>query len=339
MTSTAQPTGAQAQVARLLTLVPFLHHHEQVRLVDAADLLGTTPEQVLRDLKVLFMCGLPGGLPDDLIDVDLEAIEGDDETPRAAGVIRVSNVDYLDRPMRLSPIEASAMMVSLRLLRESAPPETMAVVDRVLEKLQVASDGAAASARQVEVATPERSFSELAAELDRAAADRRQVRLRYHHPARDEITERVADPRGVVRTGGHAYLDAWCHRADGPRLFRLDRIIEAAVLDTPTTTEPAPPRDLSGTALVGPDAATARTVTLRLAPEAMWMTDYYAVTDTRALPEGGAEVDLPVADPRWLIRLLLRLAPHAEVVGPAEFTEGFASAVDQTLALYRDGVD
>ena len=45
---------------------------------------------------MLFLCGLPGGYPDDLIDVDLEALEGD-------GVIRVSNADYLARPLRLTP--------------------------------------------------------------------------------------------------------------------------------------------------------------------------------------------------------------------------------------------
>ena len=54
------------------------------------------------DLKVLFMCGLPGGYPDDLIDVDIDALEGPDGL-RADGVIRVSNADYLARPLRLTP--------------------------------------------------------------------------------------------------------------------------------------------------------------------------------------------------------------------------------------------
>ena len=47
------------------------------------------------------MCGLPGGYPDDLIDVDLDALEGPDGV-RTDGVIRVSNADYLARPLRLS---------------------------------------------------------------------------------------------------------------------------------------------------------------------------------------------------------------------------------------------
>ena len=44
-------SGARDQVARLLTLVPFLHHRDGVRLDDAARLLGTSSDQVLRDLN------------------------------------------------------------------------------------------------------------------------------------------------------------------------------------------------------------------------------------------------------------------------------------------------
>ena len=74
--SAATSSGAKDQVARLLTLVPYLHTHGQVRLDEAAAALGVEPDQLLGDLKVLLMCGLPGGYPDDLIDVDLDALEG-----------------------------------------------------------------------------------------------------------------------------------------------------------------------------------------------------------------------------------------------------------------------
>ena len=91
-------SAAKDQVARLLTLVPFLHARGQIRLDDAATALGVPADQLVKDLKVLLMCGLPGGYPDDLIDVDLDALEG----PEADGVIRVSNADYLARPLRLT---------------------------------------------------------------------------------------------------------------------------------------------------------------------------------------------------------------------------------------------
>jgi len=128
------PASAKDQVARLLTLVPYLHAHGEVRLDEAARALGVGPDQLFGDLKVLFMCGLPGGYPDDLIDVDLDALEGE-------GVIRVSNADYLARPLRLTPTEASAIIVALRALRAGSEPDTREVVDRALAKLEAAAAG------------------------------------------------------------------------------------------------------------------------------------------------------------------------------------------------------
>ena len=132
------PASAKDQVARLLTLVPYLHAHGEVRLDEAARALGVEPDQLLGDLKVLFMCGLPGGYPDDLIDVDIDALEGPDGV-RTDGVIRVSNADYLARPLRLSPTEASAVIVALRALRNGAKDDTREVVDRALAKLEAAA--------------------------------------------------------------------------------------------------------------------------------------------------------------------------------------------------------
>ncbi len=332
------PSGARDQVARLLTLVPFLHHRDGVRLDEAARLLGTTSDQVLRDLKVLFMCGLPGGLPGDLIDVDLDAIQTEQGSVITEGVIRVENAEYLARPLRLSATEASAIIVALRMLRDTSTDDTRALVGRVLDKLE----GAAATAGAAHVAvTPSPRDAEQVAivertrQLEEAVAAGRQVRLTYYVPSRDEESERVVDPRGVVTHGIFSYLDAWCHRAEGERLFRLDRITRLEVLDTPTATDPQPPRDLSDglfTDVEGPDQVVA---TVRLAPEARWATDYYPVREVRVEQDGTAEVDLVVVDPRWLTRLLLRLAPYAEVVAPEEFIDSFTTSAQDTLSLYR----
>src|SRR5262249_25372986 len=132
--STATGSAAKDQVARLLRLVPFLHSRGQVSLEDAARVLGVAPDQLDRDLRVLFLCGLPGGYPDDLIDVDLDALEGE-------GVIRVTNADYLARPLRLTPTEATAIIVALRALRNGADADTRVVVDRALAKLEEAAAG------------------------------------------------------------------------------------------------------------------------------------------------------------------------------------------------------
>jgi proteasome accessory factor C len=335
-------TGAKDQVARLLTLVPYLHSHPEVRLDETARAVGSTPEQVVKDLGVLFMCGLPGGYPDDLIDVDLDALEDPEEGGlRLEGVIRVSNADYLARPLRLTPTEATAIIVALRALRGTAPPDTQEVVDRALAKLEAAA--AASTPGGTPLVEPgdddDAGASRLRASLEDAVARRRQVRLTYYVPARDEESERVVDPRGVVTSSGVAYLDAWCHSAEAPRLFRLDRIHEATVLDSAVETAPEPPRDLSDGLFQRSEETTL--VTLTLQPQARWVVEYYQVEQVRPTrgsgPDGTLEVDMKVADERWLRRLLMRLAPYARVVSPPQLDADFRATAQRTLGLYEDG--
>jgi len=325
------PGGAKAQVARLLRLVPYLHAHGSVRIEEAATALGVTPTQLVSDLKVLFMCGLPGGYPDDLIDVDLDALEG----PDGDGVIRVSNVDYLSRPLQLSPTEATAVIVALRALRNGATDTTREVVDRTLAKLEAAAQGRVDPRVDPGADPVVDDGSRFRPLLESAVADQRQVRLAYYVPSRDERSDRVVDPRGVVRTHGHDYLDAFCHSAEAPRLFRLDRIFDAELLDTPIETPAEAPRDLADGLFQR--SADTTVATVRLAPPAHWVVEYHPVQDVRRLPDGDLEVDLLVGDGRWLRRLLLRLAPHAEVIGPEEFTSTFMAAAQEALRLYEDG--
>lgn len=325
------PGGAKEQVGRLLRLVPYLYARGSVTVDEAAADLGVTPGVLVSDLKVLFMCGLPGGYPDDLIDVDLDAIEG----PEAEGVIRVSNADYLARPLQLSPTEATAVIVALRALRSGAGDATREIVDRTLAKLEAAVQGEFDPLVDPGTDRVGRDEQRFRADLDLATAQRRQVRLTYYVPARDQESERVVDPRGVVTAHGFAYLDAWCHSAEAPRLFRLDRIVEAEVLDEPVSTPVEPPRDLADGIFSRSEDTTLATV--RLAPQARWVVEYYPAEDVRELGGGALEVDLRVADKRWLRRLLLRLAPHARVVSPVDLQEAVAASAVDTLRLYDTG--
>ncbi len=324
---TAPVGGAKEQVARLLALVPYLHRRGEVHLDEAAKALGVPADQLLRDLRVLLMCGLPGGYPDDLIDVDLDALE----SPEGDGVIRVSNADYLVRPLRLTPTEASALIVALRAVRTGALDATRGVVDRTLAKLETAA-AQGSVAPQIDVGEDVDRHQALRATLDGAITAKHQVRLTYFVPSRDEESERIVDPHAVITQNGFAYLDAWCHSAEAPRWFRLDRISSVEVTDREVATTVWGPRSLSD-GLFAPAERTT-TVVLRLAPAARWVPEYYPVEDVRRFRDGSLQVTLEVSDPRWLERLLLRLAPHATVVSPAEFADSFRSTAAATLQLY-----
>lgn len=319
--------GARDQVARMLALVPYLQNRRDVSLAQVAADFGVSPDQIRKDLQVLWFCGLPGLTPDKMIDVDMEAIEDDPE-----GVVHIENADFLARPVRLGSSEASALIVALRALREGSPPEAREVVDRALAKLEEATAMGAEPPR-VELHLPARETEQVARRVREALARDRQARLDYYVPTRDESTRRTVDPIALLHSEGNDYLDAWCHQAGARRLFRLDRMTAVEVLDTPREShDDLAPRDL-GTGLFEP-AASDLVAVCRVAPHARWVADYYPVEQTSELDDGRLEITLRVGDPRWLVRLALRLAPAMEVVSPPGLRERLSATASAALSHY-----
>jgi proteasome accessory factor C len=124
----------------------------------------------------------------------------------------------------------------------------------------------------------------------------------------------------MVLIDGRTYLEAWCRSAAGMRLFRLDRVDDADVLDEPAVLPPqAQPSDFSeGLFRPSPDQSS---VVLELATDARWAAEYYPVDELTELPGGGARVRMRYSDRAWMIRLVLSLAGQATVVDPADLAD------------------
>ena len=266
----------------------------------------------------------------DLIDLDFDAYQEE-------GLIRLTNADYLARPLRLDSTEAAALVVGLRALREGSSGEQRAVVERTLQKVEQAAGEAASVAAQLDLRAPrDQEVESVKSTLEAALAAGRQVRLSHRSPTRDEVTTRVVEPIALLGTQGHLYLDAWCRSVEDRRLFRLDRVAEVHLLDDAVTENAAvPPLDLShGAFRPSPDALLA---TLRLGDRARWVAEYYPVESVEEAGDGRLRVRLRVGDPGWLTRLMLRLGGVARVEEPADMAEDVRRAADRALAGYRSG--
>src|SRR4051812_25987767 len=91
-------TSTPDRVTRLLALVPYLTARpDGVRVAEAARDFGVGERQLRSDLELLWMCGLPGYGPGDLIDM---SFEGDR--------VRVTFTAGMGRPLRLTTDEAGA---------------------------------------------------------------------------------------------------------------------------------------------------------------------------------------------------------------------------------------
>lgn len=317
---------APAQVARLLSMLPYLRSHPNARVSDVAEMFGVSQRQVVRDLHVLWFSGLPGLEMGDYIDVDMEAVEGE-------GVISVSNADYLARPLRLRTDEAVALLVALRTL--AAVPGTFQrdAIDRTVAKLEQAAGELAAHANAVQVQVDGDAVADVAATIREALDDRLRVHLSYWVPARDEATERDVDPMRLVVADGRLYLEGWCHRAAAVRLFRLDRVLSVKVLDEHA--EPpdgAAPRDLSEGLFRPSDDD--ELVTIELTSAGRWVADYYPHEGFDELPDGGIRLRLRARDRQWMRRLALRLGPHVRIIEPVDLAAEVTAVARDTLAAY-----
>ncbi|MGI8700484.1 MAG: helix-turn-helix transcriptional regulator [Nocardioidaceae bacterium] len=316
---------AQGQVARMLELVPYLQARGGVPVADVARDFGVTTAQIVKDLNVLWFCGLPNAVSGDMIDVDMDALQDE-------GVVRLTNADYLSRPLRLSSAEALALIVALRALAESAGPLERAAVDRALAKIEAAAGERSSPAAVVDVQL-DTGDPRIREAVDLALRERRQLHLTYYVARRDETTERVADPLRLVYFEGRPYLEAWCHRAQETRLFTIDNITAATVLDTPA----APPVDVSlldvSKGAFRPDPADPVAV-VDLEPGARWVADYYPTEGSTELPDGGLRVRVRYTDVQWLRRLVMRLGGAARIVEPSSLADSVRDLARQTLAHY-----
>jgi proteasome accessory factor C len=315
---------SQERLPRLLALVPYLIARPGIAVDEAAADFGVSAKQLRKDLELLWMCGLPGYGPGDLIDL---SFEGD--------TISVNFDAGMSRPLRLTGSEATALLVALRTLLDAPGVADADAVRRAVAKVEAAAGQAQPAGVAVGLGVREGETTAKTREVVQSALrGSRAVRMTYYTASKDEITERTVDPMRMLIVEGRSYLEAWCRRAEGVRLFRLDRIDDVTALDERAAPPPyAEQTDTTaGLFRPKPDQAVAQLV---LSPDARWVSEYYPVEDTAELDDGRLRVWMRYADTSWMVRLLLGLGGDAVVESPAALAEGLRSRALEALARYR----
>src|SRR5438067_3882630 len=173
------PPASSDRLGRLLNLVPYLLARPGIRIVEAATDLGVSEKQLREDRELLWVCGLPGYGPGDLIDM---ALDGDRVT--------ITYDAGIDRPLRLTREEALALVVALRLLAETPGVGHRDAIERALAKIESAAGDLASAPVAVRLPGNRDRLAALRSAVER----RRALRITYYTATRDETTIRVVDP-------------------------------------------------------------------------------------------------------------------------------------------------
>ena len=314
---------ASERLTRLLALVPYLLNRQGIPMEQAAKDAGITVDQLEKDLFLLFVCGLPGHMPDDLIEADWED-----------GLVYLGNADTIARPLRLGAEEVATLLVGLRLLAGLPGSHDRVALDKAMAKLQEVAGAAAGKAdERVGVDVGPAPDEAVLAGARRALAEKRRLHLRYYAANKDQTTERDVEPMRLVLVDGHTYLEGWCHRAEDVRLFRLDRVLALDVLDVAAEVPAdAVAHDLQqGLFSPSPQDTIAE---LELEREAQWVTEHYPCEEVVALDGGRLFVRVRSGDPEWIVRLAMRLGPTARIVAPPELADRVRAAAAEALTAY-----
>lgn len=312
---------ATDQVARMLALVPYLQRLPGTTLTEAAIEFGVDPDQILNDLRALWMCGLPGGLPDDLIEVDMDGIEAD-------GQIYISNAEYLTRPITFSHEEATALTVALHAIAEAATEEVAAGAASAAAKLQELT-GRAPDV-EVELEAGQLRIRQL---LQQAIKDGVRVLISYATgDSRFRVLWTEVEPALVHSLSGYLYLEAYRSDRDEWRTYRLDRIEDVQLTETPATHTDGPLEFESDWIKRLTQEGVVR---LEFGQELAWLTDRYPVTEVVANGDTYQAV-FPVARSEWLVALLMRHGGKIKVIEPAEFGKRATEVAQECLDWYRE---
>ncbi len=313
--------------ARLVTLAGILIHAgragERLAAAELQEQLQLSEEELREDIDVLNVVNFGGGsyvLYAEILDTEEgEVIEVDPE-PYS---------DNFDRPARLLPVEAKALIAAIDLLGEHIPEGSLA---SAREKI-VAALGADPMEQGLQVAHGRRDDPDVARRISRGIVEHRLIELDYYKENEDEFSHRRVEPYALVNGREGWYVASFDPARDAVRHFRLDRIKWAALTDEHFEPRPEvdPAAEVEGWMRTG-EVQASRTARLWVSPErARWARESRRVVQER--PDGSVVVELSFAGVQWLVREVLKEAGDAAVLEPEDAREAVLAAAARLHAV------
>ncbi len=314
-------TPAGERLRRVLAMVPWVVANPGVAVDQIAERFGISETDVLDDLHVVWMVGLPPYTPDALVEVVVEDSR-----------VWIHYADFFARPLRMTPGQGLALLASSDALLSLPGTDPAGPLSRALDKLAAALNIDVDESLQVSLGA---AGTEHLEPLRAAIAAGTEVQIEYFSYGRDQVSSRRVAPWHLSSNGGAWYVEAWCHNANGERLFRLDRIAELATTGQVSEHPPRGPRgkEPGFQPMAGHDR-----IKLRLTKGASWVVDTYPCEQVERHDDESVTATLAVSSTPWLERLLLRLGPDAEVVPDGSFDGAdnvAAAAARRILGRYR----
>jgi predicted DNA-binding transcriptional regulator YafY len=290
-----------------MDLIPYVLENPGVSIAELSARFSVTQAQIESDLQLVFMCGLPGYTPYELIDVAFED-----------GVVSIIDPQVLDKPRKFSSNEIVVIALGLKILIDINQTNSTA-----LTKLKQLSDKIAklGSIKSILMAGDVSAipFFEI---ISKAISEQRVLDLQYHSLTKDEITQRKVLPEKMYFLNGSLYLSAIDTDIDSDRVFKVDLIKECKIGER-----------VAGKKVL--ESSFETTVILDVQKQSRNFIERNSSIITAMQQNGDTtRVHLQVSNLEWIKLSVLSNAPGITVVSPEPLANAVKQSARDLLALY-----
>jgi proteasome accessory factor C len=299
-----------AKTARLLDLVPFITTHQGISVKDLANEFDVSTDELLDDLNTLWMCGLPGYTPLELIDLSFES-----------GYVSIRNAEILQKVRLLTKEELVVVAIGLDFLRESIDQDRedlLSALDSLQKRIKSLIGDIAQASPTVDSAHR--------AIILRALKERKDIEIEYHSLIRDEVASRRVTPIQLGEDKGIEVLLAYCNKASGFRTFRLDNVRKAALLEASAQIANATN-----------EANSLFTAKCRINSRLRTTYERFRIeTSPLARRDMDSVIEVSSFSQDWLIRNFMSTLGNAEILEPSDLAKIVGRKAQATLDLYSN---
>ncbi|MFZ9921612.1 MAG: WYL domain-containing protein [Candidatus Nanopelagicaceae bacterium] len=301
--------NAALRAIRLLDLVPYIVAHPGISITELAKVFSISRDEVLKDLNLLFLCGLPGYTPLELIDISF-----DEES------VVIRDPQNLAAPRNLNESEALIARIALAALEESTPKTSAAYLQIIALREKIAEAFSSSIPASAITFTLDKERATVEA-IENAIKQELDLEMTYNNVTKDSSSRRSITPISIIAEDKRTLVSAYCHSAKALRTFNLAQISEVSTKERSTRTDLERLEDSRGSSAE----------VIIKSEDSRFLSEN--ASSLKELSKSCYQID--IFQPEWIVRSVLAGADSLELAKPLELRAEIAERANRALLAYK----
>ena len=298
--------SASNRALRAMDLIPYIVENPGVSTSELAQKFSVTVKQIEEDLSLIFMCGLPGYTPYDLIDLVFED-----------GIVSVIDPQVLTKPRNFSKAEHVAIVLGLEILKNLAgdKPDYQLKISQVLSKLNK-------SVPNIEVLLKNEQSFQYFQVINQAIKLSRSLQIVYNSESKDEQKIRSVIPVRMFLQNAQVYLVAHDPDSGIEKVFKLSNLTSCELGDIVKISSSIVHEESFKVEILVDDK------------HRMFIERNSSIIVEQRQIVGATKATIKVQSMDWIKRAVVSNAPGIQVISPPDLASWVKETASKMISLY-----